>query len=905
MLHHVLSLCVLTVLATGGWFSLRLGAQDPPRKPPVEEEDPTPRPIKKPLPVEEEDPTAKPVKKPIPVEEQDPAKPAKVQPRPSNKTVPTELLRDAQAPGLEEPIRKLYRDLAVPHDAVTLKDGTIKTVRPLTHYLGPGSGYQGPVVLRYVEDNPKLTGLAETVSRAKITAVRHYEEIALDRLKDFLKGDVSGSVLPELNTNVVPHERKLEAAEKVLAVALHFHQTSPDRKVGEDPGWKKLGDRLRSQLVETRLEQLRSFARGGNWEKALNVASRLREDPDDKVRQETGRLLAGLLEGSLKQRRYDEVHGRLRELEKAFPDNPAVRSIPQQLREQAQALLEKARQLDQQGQHGEAGDLVARAAKIWSRTPGLQDFQRRLSGDYPILGVGVRELPERMSPATAVTDPERWAVELIFESLLKPYRNADTGLTDYVPQLATGLPRLTPRGRAFQLDREAYWSNGQRVTEADVRLTVRLLRENAGTNLAPIGAGLLEKPTPDSDPSRVTLALRQGYPDPLSAMSFKVLPAATGLGKPLTDLADKEFARHPIGSGPYQLCAPDRDERERRAGAVVFEANPAYQRTDPRTGKVRGTPIQEIRFFRSENPPDDFGQGRLHLFINPPQNVLQALRSLVNIQALPNRRIYFLAVNHQKPALQNLAVRKAIAHAIDREAILKDVFRKHLEDLNPRPHRALNGPFPPDAWAGKASAASALHQPLLARQEAAGLKNVKLTLKYPRLNEGRIANPSYGAGAGVSEVEDACNRIKEQVQKETGIELELVPRTPHELREDVEVNHDYELAYYSYDYPNDLFCPAPLFNTTPQALGKNGGNFLGYQNDGELASDLYGATHHRHFEEIRASMQRIQTQLTEKMLFIPLWQLDTIVAFHRDLTTAHLDPLLVFPDVEHWQLRKR
>lgn len=898
MLRHGLSVCVLTLLMTGGWFSLHLGAQDPPRKPPVEEEDPTPRPIKKPLPVEEEDPNAKPVKKPLPVEEETPAKPDKAPPR-ASKTVPTELLREAETPGLEEPIRKLYQDLAVPHDEVTLKDGTIKTVQPLTHYLGTGSGYQGPVVLRYADNNAKLTGLAETVSRAKIAAVRHYEEIALDRVKEFLKGDGAGSALPELNTNVVPRERKLEAAEKVLAVALHFHQTAPERKAGEDPGWKKLESRLRAQLVETRLEQLRFFARGDNWTKALAVAGRLREDPDAKVRQEAGQLLAGLLERSLKQRRYEEVHGRLRDLEKEFPDNPAVRSVPQQLREQAQALLEKARQLEQQNRHGEAGDLAARAGKIWSRTPGLQDFQRRLSGDYPILGVGVRELPERLSPATAVTDPERWAVELIFESLVKSFHNADTGLTDYVPQLATALPRLTPHGRVFQLDREAYWSNGQRVTQADVLRTVQLLRDHSGTNLVPPSSNLLEKPTPDPDPGRVTLALRRGSPDPLYPMTFKVLPAATGLNKPLTDLADKEFARHPVGSGPFQLCAPDRDERERQAGAVVFEANPSYQRTDPRTGKVRGTQIQEIRFVRSENPADDFGQGRLHLFINPPQHSLQALRSLVNITALPNRRVYFLAVNHQRPALQNPALRKAIAHAVDREAILRDVFRKHLEDLTPRPHRVLNGPFPPDSWAGKASAASPLYQPLLARQEAAALKGVKLTLKYPR------AKGPAGAGAGASEVEDACNRIKEQVQKETGIELELVPRTPYELREDVEANHDYELAYYSYDYPNELYSPAPLFSTSERALGKNGRNFLGYRNDGELASDLYGATHHRHFEEIRTFMQRIQTQLTEKMPFIPLWQLDTIVAAHRDLTTAHLDPLRVFPDVEHWQLRKR
>lgn len=895
-LRHGSFLLILTMLAAGGWFSLHLAAQDPPpRKPPIEEEDPAPKPIKKPLPVEEEDPAAKPIKKPLPVEEEAPAKsakPSKAQPR-TAKPAPTELLREAQAPGLEEPIRKLYQDLAVPYDEVTLKDGTTKKVRPLNHYLGPDSIYQGLVVLRYFEDKQKLVGLTETVSRRSIQSVRHYEDIALDRVKSFLKGDGANAASPELNTNVLPLARQLEAAEKVLAVVLHFHQTSPARKTSDDPAWKRLGNRLRAQLVETRLEQLRFFARGGNWEKSLPIAGKLRDERDAKVRQETDQLLAGLVEQSVKQKRYDEVHRRLRELEKEFPDNSAVRSIPEQLRSQAQTLLDKARQLEQQHQQGKAEELAVRAGRIWSRTPGLQDFQRRLTGDYPILGVGVRELPELVSPATAVTDSERWAVELIFESLVKPYRNGD-GLESYVPELATALPRLTPRGRVFQLDPEAYWSNGRRVTGADVRLTVRLFRQHDWTNLVPEGADLLEPPASDSA-TRVTLALHQGFPDPLSLMTFKVLPAAMGLNQPLTD---EEFARHPIGSGPFQLAGPERQERERLAGAVVFEANPWYQRPDPRTGKLRGSHIREIRFFRSDNPADDFGQGRLHLFINPPQRSLRALRSLVNVQALPNRRIYFLAVNHRNPTLKKLAVRKAIAHAVDREAILNEVFRKYLEDLKPLPHRALNGPYPPDAWAGKKSAASPLYQPLLARQEAAGLTNLKLTLKFPR-------SETPSAGAGVGEVEAACNRIKEQVKKETGIELELVPRTPHDLRRDVEVRHDYDLAYYHYDYPSELYWLWPLFNPEPQALGANGRNYLGYQNDGELASDFLGAMLHRRFEDVRRFTQKIQTQLNEKMPFIPLWQLDTIVAAHRDLTTAHLDPLLIFSDVEHWQLRKK
>jgi hypothetical protein len=40
------------------------------------------------------------------------------------------------------------------------------------------------------------------------------------------------------------------------------------------------------------------------------------------------------------------------------------------------------------------------------------------------------------------------------------------------------------------------------------------------------------------------------------------------------------------------------------------------------------------------------------------------------------------------------------------------------------------------------------------------------------------------------------------------------------------------------------------------------------------------------------------------MPFIPLWQLDTHLAIHKDLTLLNLDPLRVFTHVEKWRLNK-
>src|SRR5437763_13270023 len=61
------------------------------------------------------------------------------------------------------------------------------------------------------------------------------------------------------------------------------------------------------------------------------------------------------------------------------------------------------------------------------------------------LRVGVRRLPERLSPALATTDNELRAVELLFQGLVKISEGPD-GVSSFRPALADGPPRLVPQG---------------------------------------------------------------------------------------------------------------------------------------------------------------------------------------------------------------------------------------------------------------------------------------------------------------------------------------------------------------------------------------------------------------------------------------------------------------------------
>src|SRR5262249_5355107 len=137
------------------------------------------------------------------------------------------------------------------------------------------------------------------------------------------------------------------------------------------------------------------------------------------------------------------------------------------------------------------GRLVV-AESIYPPLPGLHDYYLKLNNQYPVLYDGVPELPDYLSPAKALTDTERQAVELLFESLVRlPYSPA-TG-ERYEPILAVDLPRLVPLGRQFQLIRNAYWSNGQPVTATDVRHTVKLLSDRKWSGRSAGWADLMEE----------------------------------------------------------------------------------------------------------------------------------------------------------------------------------------------------------------------------------------------------------------------------------------------------------------------------------------------------------------------------------------------------------------------------
>jgi ABC-type transport system substrate-binding protein len=710
------------------------------------------------------------------------------------------------------------------------------TVRGAPAESEPAARDLGDLERQAAHAPPAIAALYRALARP---SGEDYEQRALTAIERFLKEGEAAEVPPLAG---------LRAAETALVAVLRFHAAHHPRPLAEANSGTDVAKRLNDRLLEVRRQQLGVLAgtarSESDWTAALRQAGQwLEVYPEDKeLRAEAAALQVRYAAARLKEKDYPAVRRGLATVVEGVLRRPENRKLLQEVREQlraaAQVLVREAGTLPDQAA---AVSKLQEAQALWPELPGLEDELLRRKGAYTILYVGVPDLPENLSPATAWTLSERLAVELLFETLAEPRYDSRLGQV-YHPQLAAAAPTFLPGGRRFRLAHDGRWSDGRPVTSLDVRNTSLLLRANGR---APEWEDLLEEPRVEDDPYRIDFPCRQLPFDPLARLAFKVLPQSFR-GQALTRAVEPAFAREPLGSGPFRYAG-----RKTEAGRTyaVFTANPHYHRP--------GRPhVREIRFFVSADPVADFRRATppLHLLMDVPADRYDALAAAGarDLRTLPNRCVYFLAVNHRVTALEDPNLRRALALAIHREQILNDRFRGSSVDIHwwnvkrrvrhPGFHQALNGPYPARSWA---------------------------------------VSPSVDAD----------------------VRLKLVPLPPRQLKQAVD-RHDYELAYFHHVYDDESYWLWPLFDTRAEALQPGGSNFLGYKNDGTLETLFRKAMGEREFARLQEKTHAIHAHLNDKMPLIPLWQLDTHVAVHPDLAAVGIETLPLFATVEEWTLKR-
>lgn len=155
-------------------------------------------------------------------------------------------------------------------------------------------------------------------------------------------------------------------------------------------------------------------------------------------------------------------------------------------------------------------------------------------------------------------------------------------------------------------------------------------------------------------------------------------------------ISQAKAAVNPVGSGPYKLV------RWRKGIGMTFEANPNYWHPEyPKVKTIRVVPLPE-----KGTRVAALLKGEVDIIRNIPAQFIKQIQDnpKTEIQTTRNVRVFHVGFNPMGGPTLDRRVRRAIAHAIDRETLVKDVVQGKGAVFNQATHQWTEGYDPKRKW---------------------------------------------------------------------------------------------------------------------------------------------------------------------------------------------------------------
>ncbi len=266
------------------------------------------------------------------------------------------------------------------------------------------------------------------------------------------------------------------------------------------------------------------------------------------------------------------------------------------------------------------------------------------------LVVGVETGPASLDPRYATDATSVNVCGLIYASLMRQDENMEQH-----PHLAQSLAQPDPLTYIIKLRLSVQFHNGRELTSADVRYTLESILH--GVPASPLKGQLgnvasVENP----DSFTVIVKLKEPFAPFAGNLTFGIVPEGSG-----------DLSKHPVGAGPFRFASYVRGQR------LALVRNETYFEKRPALSGVifKVVPDETVRLL-------ELKKGNVHIVTSPiTPAVLPWLEKQKNIVSLKRvgTNVSYIGFNLRDPALKNLRVRQAIAHAIDRDAIIKHLLK--------------------------------------------------------------------------------------------------------------------------------------------------------------------------------------------------------------------------------------
>jgi peptide/nickel transport system substrate-binding protein len=323
-----------------------------------------------------------------------------------------------------------------------------------------------------------------------------------------------------------------------------------------------------------------------------------------------------------------------------------------------------------------------------------------------VLVVAITSGPNSLDPRYGLDDSSQKLHQLIFDGLLR----IDDGLR-YVTDggLAERLENPAPTTWVVTLRKGVRFHDGRELTAADVLHTFNTILDPASRS-PHRGAFRGLQSVESRDPWTVVFTLSEPFASfPTNLVIPQIVPAGAG----------PDFASHPIGTGPYKFVrhAPD-DRVELTRFDGYWDGRAANEGV-----VLRVVPDEVMRGL-------ELRKGTIDLVVNDVSpDILHQLRGDEHLQTTtaPGVDYQYIGINLADAALSDVRVRRALAHAIDRQAIV-DHLRRGLAT-------PADGLIPPIARAHEPAIVSYEFNPARARQllDEAGFRDPDGDGPAPRL----------------------------------------------------------------------------------------------------------------------------------------------------------------------------
>jgi peptide/nickel transport system substrate-binding protein len=313
---------------------------------------------------------------------------------------------------------------------------------------------------------------------------------------------------------------------------------------------------------------------------------------------------------------------------------------------------------------------------------------------------------DTLDPTQNINTHQRWVYRHIFDPLLT--HDTDGNVQ---PALAERWERVDDRRWRFFLRDDVTFTNGEPFTAESVKFTVELMQRSTSQAASYYNefeaVEIVDDHTVDlvtKGPYAATLTLITDYLNPVPPKYY-------------AEVGEQGFAAQPVGTGAYMLDTWNRGDR------IILK---------PNTDWALGTPkADQVVFWVVPEPST-----RIAALVNGEADIISTLPPLqsAQVEEADGVRVEASAVSVQpiwggfvvdRPELQDVRVRKAINHAVNKQAIVDRLLRGY--------GRVMGQPCPSDTSCWNSEVQPYEYDPEKAKTllAEAGVSNMDLVINFP------------------------------------------------------------------------------------------------------------------------------------------------------------------------------